>query len=188
MAATVVPAARLGVHVGHGVGRLGVDTALARLRSFPRRVADLTPQALSRLMGRTVDAVSVIDGEAGTSSRARLALTGDGNRCSSLQAATAATRMLGELARLGETEARFYSRPAPALATAFHGRTVRHSTRSRAVLIVLEDMATSLCQFPDTLNLLDVDQMALLMEVLAHARRLLGQVARKTGGGGESAG
>jgi hypothetical protein len=133
MAATVVPAARLGVHVGHGAGRLGVDTALSRLRSFPRCVADLTPQALSRLMGRPVDAVSVIDGEAGTSSRARLALTGSGVPESvfvKLQAATAATRMLGELARLGETEARFYSQLAPRSATAFHGRTGRRSTRS----------------------------------------------------------
>jgi hypothetical protein len=116
--AGAVPAARLGAHIGHGVARLGVDAALVRVRSFPRRVKDLTPQALSRLMGRAVESVSVIDGEAGTSSRARLALTGTGVPESvfvKLSVATAATRMLGELARLGETEARFYDQLAPAL-------------------------------------------------------------------------
>ncbi len=166
-----------------------MDTALSRLRSFPRRVADLTPQALSRLMGRTVDAVSVIDGEAGTSSRARLALTGSGVPESvfvKLQAATAATRMLGELARLGETEARFYSQLAPALGdgvprsygSAFDPVTGRY-------VIVLEDMTTSPCQFPDTLNPLALDQMALLMEVLARLHGTFwGRLPEKPGGGG----
>ena len=69
-------------------------------------------------MGLRVESVSMIDGEAGTSSRARLALGGDDVPASvfvKLPAATAATRMLGELARLGETESRFYRELAPAL-------------------------------------------------------------------------
>jgi hypothetical protein len=101
----MVSAARLAAHLGHGVTRLGVDGALARVRSFPRRVSDLTPEALSAVMDRTVESVTVIDGEAGTSSRARLALTGPDVPASvfvKLSAATAATRMLGEMAGLGE--------------------------------------------------------------------------------------
>jgi hypothetical protein len=188
--AGAVPAARLGAHIGHGVARLGVDAALVRVRSFPRRVKDLTPQALSRLMGRAVESVSVIDGEAGTSSRARLALTGTGVPESvfvKLSAASAATRMLGELTRLGETEARFYDQLAPALGdgvprsygSAFDPVTGRY-------VIVLEDMATSPCQFPDTLHPLSIDQMALLVEVLARVHGTFwGRLPETSGGGGE---
>jgi Ser/Thr protein kinase RdoA (MazF antagonist) len=190
VAAKGIAAARLGVHVGHGAAHLGVDAALQRVRSFPRRVSDLTPQALSRLMGRTVESVSIIDGEAGTSSRARLALTGDDVPESvfvKLSAATAATRMLGELARLGETEARFYRRLAPCLGdgilrsygSAFDPVTGRY-------VIVLEDMTTTPCQFPDTLHPLSTDQMALLLEVLAQLHGTFwGRLPEKPGGGGE---
>lgn len=189
-AVTMVRAVRLGAHLGHGVARLGVDTALAGVRSFPRRVEDLTPRALSRLMGRAVDSVSVIDGVAGTSSRARLALTGADVPASvfvKLSAATAANRMLGELARLGETEARFYSRLAPELGvgiprsygSAFDPVTGRY-------VIVLEDMASSPCQFPDTLHPLSTDQMANLVEVLAGVHGAFwGRLPEKSGGGGE---
>ena len=75
--------------------------------------------------------MSVLDAEAGTSSRARLALTGDGLPASvfvKLSAATAATRMLGELARLGETESRFYGQLAPVLGDGVPRRTGRRST------------------------------------------------------------
>jgi aminoglycoside phosphotransferase (APT) family kinase protein len=190
LAGTVVPTVRLGVHLGHGVARLGVDAVLVRARPFPRRVEDLTPQALSRLMGRAVDSVSVIEGEAGTSSRARLALTGTGVPESvfvKLSAATAATRMLGELARLGETETRFYGELAPALGddvprsfgSAFDAVTGRY-------VIVLEDMASTPCQFPDTLHPLSVDQMALLVEVLARVHGTFwGRLPETPGGGGE---
>jgi Ser/Thr protein kinase RdoA (MazF antagonist) len=188
----VIPAVRLGVHVGHGIARLGLDTALARTRSFPRRAEDLTAEALSRLMGRTMTSVTVIDGEAGTSSRARLALTGSdvpGSVFVKLSAATPATRMLGELARLGETEARFYRELAPELSdgiprsygSAFDPVTGRY-------VIVLEDMTTSPCQFPDTLHPLDTDQMALLVEVLAGLHGAFwGRLPERSGGGGEFA-
>lgn len=190
LARTAVPAARLAAHLGHGAARLGVDAALVRLRSFPRRVEDLTPPVLSRLLGRTVDSVSVIEGEAGTSCRARLALTGAAVPESvfvKLSAATAATRMLGELARLGETEARFYDRLAPRLGdgvprsygSAFDPVTGRY-------VIVLEDMATTACEFPDTLHPLSTDQMASVVEVLARLHGTFwGRLPEKPGGPGE---
>ena len=56
--------------------------------------------------------VSVIGGDAGTSSRARLALTGDGVPESvfvKMSAQTTPTRLMGELGRLAHTEVRFYS-------------------------------------------------------------------------------
>jgi Ser/Thr protein kinase RdoA (MazF antagonist) len=187
---SVISAARLGAHLGHGVARLGVDGALARLRSFPRRISDLSAEAMSAVMGREVESVTVVEGEAGTSSRARLALTGPDVPASvfvKLSAATAATRMLGELARLGETEARFYRQLAPRLGdgipasygAAFDSLTGRY-------VVVLEDMATSPCQFADTLHPLSVDQMASLMEVLAglHAE-FCGKLPEKPGGAGE---
>jgi hypothetical protein len=209
----VIRAARLSAHMGHGLGRLAVDAALGRMRSFPRRATDLTPEALSKVMGRTVESVTVLDGVAGTSSRARLALTGPDVPESvfvKLSAATAATRMLGELARLGETEARFYAELAPEFGTgvpraygtgipraygagipraygagipraygaAFDAVTGRY-------VVVLEDMTTTPCVFPDTLNPLDVDQMASLVETLAGLHgRFFGRLPERPGGSG----
>ena len=188
--APAIPGVRLGAHLGHGVQRLLTDTALGGRRRFPRRVGDLTAEVLSRLMARRVDSVSVVDAEAGTSSRARLTLTGDGLPASvfvKLSAATAATRMLGELARLGETESRFYGQLAPVLGdgvpraygSAFDRVTGRY-------VVILEDMTVTPCRFADTLNPLTVDQMASLMEVLAglHAA-FWGKLSGKAGGGGE---
>src|SRR5688500_12465177 len=104
-------AARLGAHVAHGAGRIARDAALGGRRRLPRRRPARTPAALSRVLGRPVESASVVAAESGTSSRARLTLTGPdlpGTVFVKVSAATAATRMLGELARLGETEARFY--------------------------------------------------------------------------------
>ena len=183
---------RLGALVGHGVQRLVTDSALAGTRRFPRRVQDLTAEWLSALMSLRVEAVSLIEGEAGTSSRARLALSGDDVPASvfvKLSAATAATRMLGELARLGQTEARFYRELAPALGVGIpraYGSAFDQVTGRYA--IILEDMATTPCQFADTLNPLSVDQMASLMEVLAGLHGAFwGKLPEKSGGGGEFA-
>jgi aminoglycoside phosphotransferase (APT) family kinase protein len=159
-------------------------------RSFPRRIGDLTPAALSVILGRRVDSVTHLDGAAGTSSRARLALHGDGLPSSvfvKMSAAGAGIRMLGELAGLGETEARFYRELAPELGagvprsygSAFDSLTGRF-------VVVLEDMSTTPCQFPDTLHPLAADQMAQLVEVLAglHAT-FWGRLPQKPGGGGQ---
>lgn len=180
---------RFGTHVGRGVRRLALDTALGRRRKFPRRIEDLGADALSAILGRRVTAVSRIDTTAGTSSRARLALTGEGVPDSvfvKMSAASAGVRMLGELAGLGETEARFYSELAPELHTgvpksygsAFDPLTGRF-------VVVLEDMAASPCEFPDTLHPLDTDRMAQLVEVLAHLHGTFwDRLPEKPSGGG----
>lgn len=183
-------AARLGVHLGHGVQRLATDSAFGRRRAFPRKVEDLTAAALSGVMGRKVESVSILDGEAGTSSRARLAVTGKDVPESvfvKMSAATVATRMLGELARLGETEARFYKQLAPALGDGIPcSFGADFDPLTGRFVIVLEDMTTSPCEFPDTLHPLSTDQMALLMETFAHLHGTFwGKLPEKSGGGGE---
>jgi aminoglycoside phosphotransferase (APT) family kinase protein len=139
-------------------------------------------------MGRRISSVSVIESAAGTSSGARLTLTGEDVPRSiflKTSAASAANRMLGELARLGETEARFYKELAPEL-----GAGVPRTYGSEwdpvtgRYVVVLEDMAATPCQFPDTLHPLDNDQMALLVEVLAHLHGTFwGRLPEKPGGG-----
>jgi hypothetical protein len=49
-----------------------------RVGALPRTPTDITPAWLSQLLGRRVDAIAVCDQEHGTTTRARLALTGDG--------------------------------------------------------------------------------------------------------------
>jgi hypothetical protein len=185
-----IPLMRLAARIGHGLLRLATDAALGGVRSFPRRIEDIDAAVLSQIMGRRVASVSIIDGETGTSSRARLALTGEHVPDSvfvKTSAAAATTRMLGELARLGETEARFYKRLAPEL-----GSVVPRSYGSvfdpvtGRFVVVLEDMTNSPCEFPDTLNPLDDDKMALLVGVLAHLHRTFwGRLPEKPGGGGQ---
>ncbi len=163
---------RLVALLGRGARRLAVDGALGGRRRFPRRITDVDTAWLSDIMGRRVRSVAVVDSESGTSTRARLELTGDDvpNRVFvKLAAAKAGIRMLGEMARLGETESRFYSEVAPLLArgiprsfgTAFDPLTGRYA-------VVLEDMSLTDSVFPDTLHPLDRDQMAQLIEVFAH--------------------
>jgi hypothetical protein len=111
VAKQIGPAYRLGAHLAHGIARVGVDAALGARRSFPRAVADLDAACLSAVLGKEVESVTVLDGADGTSTRARLWLTGPDVPQTvfvKMPAATAATRMLGELARLAETECRFY--------------------------------------------------------------------------------
>jgi len=162
---------RFGSHAGRGVRRLAVDAALRGRRDFPRTVGDLTPARLSAITGLDVTGVSVLDGAAGTSSRARLALTGTGVPESvfvKMPAAGAGIRRLGELAGLGETEAQFYRHLAGELGGVtpvsygadFDPLTGRY-------VVVLEDMTLSPCQFPDTLHPLDPDQMSQLVECFA---------------------
>lgn len=121
-------------------------------------------------MRRTVTSVSVIGGDAGTSTRARLALTGEGVPPSvfvKMPAETVATRLMGELGRLAETETRFYSELSPqvsgvptAYGSAFDPLTGRF-------VLVLEDLTVDACVFPDTLHPLSKDQAVLVVELLA---------------------
>ena len=115
-ASRVAPVVGLASHLGRGVQRVATDLVVGRARSLPRTIGDLDARFLSQIMGRTVTSVSVIGGDAGTSSRARLALTGEGVPESvfvKMPAETAATRLMGELGRLAETETRFYRELSP---------------------------------------------------------------------------
>jgi aminoglycoside phosphotransferase (APT) family kinase protein len=180
-----VPAADLAAHVGRGVQRILTDATLGRMRSMPRTPAELDAPTLSRIMGRTVTSVTVIGGDAGTSSRARLALTGPDVPATvfvKLPAADAATRLMGELGRLGHTEVRFYEQLAPELSavpvchgSAFDALTGRY-------VLVLEDLPST-CEFPDTLHPLDRDRAALIVERLAALHATFWNRLPDTGGG-----
>jgi Phosphotransferase enzyme family len=166
----VTPAVGLALHLGRGVQRIATDAVIGRIRSLPRTIADLDAAYLSQIMGRTVTSVSVIGGDAGTSSRARLALTGDCVPESvfvKMAAETVATRLMGELGRLAETETRFYRELSPELTglptaygSAFDSMTGRY-------VLILEDLAAGPCEFPDTLHPLDKDHARLIVELLA---------------------
>ena len=167
--AQALSVAGLAAHLGRGIGRVTTDAIVGSRAGLPRTVGDLDAPTLSKVMGRTVRSVRVLASDAGTSSRARLVLTGDGVPESvfvKLGAQTAATRLMGELGRLGHTEVRFYSQLAPELAgvpeaygTAFDPWTGRY-------LLILEDLPES-CVFPDTLHPLSIDQASLIVELLA---------------------
>jgi hypothetical protein len=167
---SVAPVVGLASHLGRGVQRIVTDAAIGRIRSLPRTIDDLDAAQLSKLMGRTVTAMSVIGGDAGTSSRTRLALTGEDVPDSvfvKMAAETAATRLMGELGRLGETETRFYQELSPQLSglpksygSAFDSMTGRY-------VLVLEDLPADECEFPDTLHPLDKDRANLIVELLA---------------------
>jgi hypothetical protein len=166
----VTPALGLTAHLGRGLQRLATDAAIGPLRTLPRRIGGLDAAALSRILGRDVESVAVLGGDAGTSARARLALTGPGVPASvfvKMPAATAATRLMGELGRLAATEVRFYRELSPRLrgvpvchGAAFDGLTGRF-------VLVLEDLAADRCEFPDTLHPFTADRAALVVELLA---------------------
>jgi len=166
----VPPAIGLSAHLLQGVQRVATDAVAGSARAVPRSVAALDADYLTRLIGRTVTSVSVIGGDAGTSSRTRLALAGRDVPDSvfvKMPARTAATRLMGELGRLGETEVRFYAELSAELSgvprcygSAFDGLTGRY-------VVVLEDLPADECEFLDTLHPIDPDKASLLVELLA---------------------
>ncbi|ODR04052.1 phosphotransferase [Mycobacterium sherrisii] len=175
----------LAAHLGRGAGRVSTDMIVGSRAGLPRTVGDLNTAVLSRVMGRHVRSMRVLNRDAGTSSRARLALTGTDVPDSvfvKIAAQRAATRLMGELGRLGSTEVRFYRQLAPELSgvplaygTAFDGWTGRY-------LLVLEDLPGS-CVFPDTLHPLTVDQAALVVELLATVHGSFWDRLRRNGNG-----
>lgn len=183
----VSPALRLVAHIGHGVQRIATDAALGRRRRFPRRVADLDADHLGTVMGRPVGTVSVLGGDAGTSTRARLALTGDGVPESvfvKLPAETAATRMMGELGRLAHTEVRFYQQLAAGLPGVPRSHGSAFDPLTGRFVLVLEDLTQQPCEFPDTLHPLDKDRAALTVELLARVHAAFwGRVPVRSGEG-----
>lgn len=169
-ASRVGSVAGLATHLGRGVQRIVTDLAVGRARSLPRTIGDLDARFLSQITGAPVTSVAVLGGDAGTSSRARLALTGEGVPDSvfvKMPAETAATRLLGELGRLAETETRFYRELSPALTglPKYYGSAFDPVT-GRFVL-VLEDLAVDHCEFPDTLHPIGRDQAGQVVELLA---------------------
>lgn len=160
----------LAAHLGRGVGRVATDAVVGGRFGLPRTVEDIDSAVLSRVMGTTVWSIRVLSRDAGTSSRGRLVLTGKNVPESvfvKVAAQTAATRLIGELGRLGHTEVRFYRELAPQVigvpycyGSAFDASTGRY-------LLVLEDLPAESCEFPDTLHPLSADQASLIIELLA---------------------
>jgi hypothetical protein len=159
----------LAAHLGRGAGRVATDAVIGGRAGLPRAVEGLDAAVLSEVMGTRVASVRVLGNDAGTSSRARLALTGDGVPESvfvKLAAQTAATRLMGELGRLGHTEVRFYSELAPRLTGVPKAYGWAFDPWTGRYLVVLEDLPAS-CVFPDTLHPLSTDQASLIVELLA---------------------
>jgi Phosphotransferase enzyme family len=137
---------------------------------MPRTIADLDEAVLTSLLGRRVTSVSLIGGDAGTSSRARLALTGDDVPESvfvKMSAETVTTRLMGELGNLADTETRFYRQLAPELTGIPRAHGSEFDPWTGRFVLVLEDLAATPCEFPDTLHPIDADRAALVVELLA---------------------
>lgn len=172
---SLVPILNLTAHLGRGVQRIATDAALGAIpgvsRSVPRRAADLDTGYLSTLMGTRVNSVERVGGDAGTSSRTVLELTGDGVPSRvfvKMAAETAATRLMGELGRLGSTEVHFYRELAPHLPDVPRCYGSDFDSLTGRFVLLLEDLAADgPCEFPDTLHPLGVDQAAAIVELLA---------------------
>jgi hypothetical protein len=159
----------LTAHLGRGVGRVTTDALVGGRVGLPRTVDDIDAGVLSKIMGTTVRSVRILGSDAGTSSRARLALTGKDVPESvfvKIAAKKVATRLMGELGRLGHTEVRFYSQLAPELTGVPHAYGAAFEAWTGRYLLVLEDLPAS-CEFPDTLHPLSIDQASLIVELLA---------------------
>ena len=170
VARRAAPVLGLAAHLGHGVQRVATDAVIGRARWLPRKIEDLDAGFLSRIMGRTVTSVSVLGGDAGTSSRARLALTGDDVPESvfvKMPAETVATRLMGELGRLAHTEVRFYDQLSPELTGVPKAYGSAFDPLTGRFVLVLEDLAVEPCEFPDTLHPLGKDKASLVVELLA---------------------
>jgi aminoglycoside phosphotransferase (APT) family kinase protein len=170
-ASRVTPLVGFAAHLGRGFRRLATDAVLGKTRAFPRAVGDLDATWLSQIIGRAVTSVEVLDGSAGTSSRSRLALTGDDvpeTVFVKMSAETAATRMLGELAKLGENEARFYRELSSELSGVPKAYGSSWDSLTGRFVIVLEDLPRDSVEFFDTLHPMSIDQAGQLVETLAH--------------------
>jgi Phosphotransferase enzyme family len=188
--ARVAPILGVAAHLGRGIQRVTTDAVLRGARDFPRRAQDLDPKVLSRIMGRDISSVAVIDGTAGTSSRARLALTGSDIPATvfvKMTASTVATRLIGELGRLGETEARFYrelSADIPSGVPRSYGSAF-DSLTGRFV-VVLEDLPADSCEFFDTLHPIEPSKVSLTVGLLAKLHGTFwGRLPETEGGAGQ---
>lgn len=170
LAGQALSIAGLAAHLGHGVRRVTTDAVVGGRLGLPRTVEDIDAGVLSKVMGTTVRSVRVLEADAGTSSRARLVLTGKDVPESvfvKVAAKTAATRLMGELGRLGQTEVRFYNQLAPQLTGLPYAYGAAFDSWTGRYLLVLEDLSTESCEFPDTLHPISPDQASLVIELLA---------------------
>lgn len=170
LAGRALSAVGLAAHLGHGVRRVATDAVVGGRLGLPRTVEDIDAGVLSKVLGTTVRSVRVLDRDAGTSSRARLVLTGKDVPESvfvKVAAKTAATRLMGELGRLGQTEVRFYNQLAPQLAGLPYAYGAAFDSWTGRYLLVLEDLPAASCEFPDTLHPISPDQASLVIELLA---------------------
>ncbi|OBF63209.1 phosphotransferase [Mycobacterium sp. 852002-51971_SCH5477799-a] len=157
-------------HLGRGAGRVATDAALGGGFGLPRTVESIDPSVLSRVMGTTVRSIRVLSRDAGTSSCGRLVLTGKNVPDSvfvKVAAQSAATRLMGELGRLGHTEVRFYRELAPQVIGVPYCYGAAFDPWTGRYLLVLEDLPAESCEFPDTLHPLSADQASLIIELLA---------------------
>jgi hypothetical protein len=160
----------LAAHLGRGAGRVATDAVVGGRFGLPRTVEDIDPATLSRVMGTTVRSVRVLSRDAGTSSRGRLVLTGKEVPDSvfvKVAAQAAATRLMGELGRLGHTEVSFYRELAPQVIGVPYCHGAAFDPWTGRYLLVLEDLPAESCEFPDTLHPLSADQASLIVELLA---------------------
>lgn len=160
----------LAAHLGRGAGRVATDAALGGRFGLPRTVEGIDPAVLSRVMGTTVRSIRVLSRDTGTSSRGRLVLTGKNVPDSvfvKVAAQSAATRLMGELGRLGQTEVRFYRELAPQVFGVPYCHGAAFDAWTGRYLLVLEDLPAESCEFPDTLHPLSADQASLIIELLA---------------------
>lgn len=160
----------LAAHLGRGAGRVATDAVVGGRFGPPRTVEDIDPATLSRVMGTTVRSIRVLSRDAGTSSRGRLVLTGREVPDSvfvKVAAQAAATRLMGELGRLGHTEVRFYRELAPQVIGVPYCHGAAFDPWTGRYLLVLEDLPAESCEFPDTLHPLSADQAGLIVELLA---------------------
>ena len=172
-------------HLGRGIGRVAADAVVGSRAGLPRTVADVDATVLSNVMGRKVRSARVLGSNAGTSSRARVVLTGQGVPDSvfiKLSAESAATRMIGELGRLGQTEVQFYSELAPELIGVPEAYGMAFDTWTGRYLLVLEDLPAT-CVFPDTLHPISIDQAGLVVELLANLHATFWDRMRRGGRG-----
>ena len=84
-----------------------------------------------------------------------------------MAAETAATRLMGELGILAETETRFYRELSPELTGVPKSYGSAFDPVTGRFVLVLEDLAIDACEFPDTLHPLTADQASQVVELLA---------------------
>ncbi len=176
----------LAAHLSQGIGRVTTDAVVGARAGLPRTVDDIDARVLSKVMGTTVRSVRVLSSDSGTSSRARLVVTGKDVPESvfvKIAAQKAATRLMGELGRLGHTEVRFYSQLAPQLSGVPNAYGAAFDAWTGRYLLVLEDLPTQSCEFPDTLHPLSVDQAGLIVELLADLHAAFWNRLRRDGRG-----